>query len=107
MNRKSNCIVFILKKTILTVIFYFNITPSYADIINENNVTVVDDYVVEDAKHFQIFDGTQYNHKPDFKEYGIKPINILYESRFWNKGDDKNRLPEEKKVRDLVKTCST
>jgi hypothetical protein len=48
---------------------------------------------------FRIFDGTLYKNKPDLSQYGIEPVNIIYESVLWEEGDKSQNLPEQHKVR--------
>ncbi|HUJ16771.1 MAG TPA: hypothetical protein VL197_02165 [Nitrospirota bacterium] len=50
------------------------------------------------AYGFEIFDGVVYKHKPDMSRYGIKPILILYDDAFWDKGEDKKELNRKKIV---------
>lgn len=55
---------------------------------------------------FVVYDGTLYKKKPDLSVYGIRPINILYVSRFWENWNDnpkKDSLPDEKTVRALAR----
>ncbi len=55
---------------------------------------------------FVVYDGTLYKKKPDLSVYGIRPINILYVSRFWENWNDnpkKDSLPDEKTVRSLAR----
>lgn len=58
------------------------------------------------AGGFQVFDGTLYRDKPDFANYGILPIEILYVSRFWpdtRAVDEMERLPDEERVRRVAR----
>ena len=54
------------------------------------------------SKPFLVFDGTMYRNKPDLSQFGIEPINILYESRIWEKGASRNELPSKARVQQLV-----
>lgn len=53
---------------------------------------------------FKVFDGTAYRNKPKLDGYGIEPIEILYQYRFWPDTRSSylmERLPDEDRVRSL------
>jgi len=54
-------------------------------------------------KEFKVFDGTMYANKPDLNVYGVKKANVLYEYKFWKKGEDKQDLPDKERVKELAK----
>lgn len=45
---------------------------------------------------FDVYDGSVYKYKPDMSKYGIKPILILYDNVFWDKGEDRKELNRRK-----------
>lgn len=56
-----------------------------------------------------VFDGTLYRHKPELGSYGIKPVDILYMTRFWPNDRSPSalgRLPRESVVRQLAREAS-
>lgn len=54
------------------------------------------------SRTFVVFDGTLYKQKPDLSQYGVRPITILYENRFWPSGETTTTLPQEGIVRALA-----
>jgi hypothetical protein len=54
------------------------------------------------SQTFIVFDGTLYKQKPDLSQYGIRPITILYEDRFWPSGQSSTNLPDQGIVRALA-----
>ena len=50
---------------------------------------------------FLIFDATVYKNKPDLKKNNIKPLQTV--ARFWEKGEDKEKLPTETRVKSYSK----
>jgi hypothetical protein len=54
------------------------------------------------SRTFIVFDGTLYKQKPDLSQYGVRPITILYENRFWPSGEATTTLPEEGIVHTLA-----
>jgi hypothetical protein len=54
------------------------------------------------SRTFVVFDGTLYKQKPDLSQYGVRPITILYENRFWPSGQAPTNLPEQGVVRALA-----
>ena len=58
-------------------------------------------------KPFLVLDGTMYRNKPDLSQFGIQPINILYESRIWEKGTSRDELPSKPRVQQLVRELGT
>jgi hypothetical protein len=54
------------------------------------------------SRTFVVFDGTLYKLKPDLSQYGVRPITILYENRFWPSGQAPANLPEQGIVRALA-----
>ncbi|MBI4695913.1 MAG: hypothetical protein HY749_18045 [Gammaproteobacteria bacterium] len=47
---------------------------------------------------FEIYDGTSYRNKPNLVRYGIQPVYILTEGKFWDKKTDQS-LPDAKRVK--------
>jgi hypothetical protein len=54
------------------------------------------------SQTFVVFDGTLYKQKPDLSQYGVRPITILYENRFWPNGQASTNLPQAGIVRALA-----
>jgi len=54
------------------------------------------------TKDFIIFDSTLYQNKPDLSEYGIKPIDLYYQSRFWKKGRSLEKLPSTDQIKKIA-----
>lgn len=56
------------------------------------------------SQSFVVYDGTLYRNKPSLLRWGIKPVNILYVSSFWNDWDKapRDQLPDRKNVRKLA-----
>lgn len=50
---------------------------------------------------FKIYDGTLYTLKPDLSPYGVLPVDIIYGNYFWDKGNDKNLIPNTVKISKL------
>jgi len=55
---------------------------------------------------FRIFDGTIYTDKPDFNQFDIEDIKILYGNDFWDKGDNRDIVPAKKKIVRLAQIYS-
>lgn len=88
--------------TIMSGIF----CPSAAPAAVLGTGTVSSSVSTAPAHPFVVYDGTLYKNKPSLSGYGIKPINILYVSRFWdnwNNNPRKDELPDEKIVRQLAR----
>jgi hypothetical protein len=47
---------------------------------------------------FDIYNGIKYEHQPELTKYGLKPILILYDDVFWNKGENRKELNVRKIV---------
>ena len=58
---------------------------------------------IPSPKPFLVFDGTLYAHKPDLSQYGIQPINIVYESKIFVKGAPVGDLPSKTTVQQVVR----
>src|SRR5262245_596248 len=54
------------------------------------------------SRTFTVFDGTLYKQKPDFRQYGIASILMIYEYRFWPNGDITTALPDQRIARALA-----
>lgn len=54
------------------------------------------------SQTFVVFDGTLYKQKADLRQYGIRPITILYEGQFWPSGQASTNLPQQAVVRALA-----
>lgn len=52
---------------------------------------------------FDIYEGFKYNHQPDLTKNGLKPILILYDDVFWNKGEDRKELNIQKIIEEAKK----
>lgn len=55
---------------------------------------------------FAVFDATAYTNKPDLRPYGIERIRLIYAGAFWEKGENRDNLPPEKRVRELARDVS-
>jgi hypothetical protein len=56
---------------------------------------------------FRVFDGTMYRNKPDLSQFGLEPINIVYESRIFEKGTPADNLPSKARVQQIVRELGT
>lgn len=52
--------------------------------------------------NFVVYDGTKYRNKPDLASHGIRPIRVLYNNQFWNKGESTDNLPSKRRVEDIA-----
>lgn len=59
------------------------------------------------SPNFMVFDGTLYRQKPNFTQYGIHPLKIIYGDEFYGKGENNRGLPEEFRSRKLAKQYFT
>lgn len=50
---------------------------------------------------FKVFDATLYTNKPDMTKYGILPLPDV--ARFWKKGESKDNLPSEYRIKKLAR----
>lgn len=59
---------------------------------------------------FLVFDGTQYENKPNLLAFGIRPVNIVYVSSFWNDWHNhppgRDELPDRKVVEQIANQSS-
>lgn len=58
---------------------------------------------VVNAKDFLIFDGTLYKNKPEFTQYGILPVNIIYQVRFWENKESIEQVPDITRIQQIAK----
>ena len=56
---------------------------------------------------FRVFDGTMYRNKPDLSQFGFEPINIVNESRIFEKGTPADNLPSKSRVQQIVRELGT
>lgn len=59
------------------------------------------------AKRFVVFDGTLFQNKPDLTAFGVRPVTVVYESRFWNGQRSKGTMPDRALVEQLAKEMNT
>lgn len=76
------------KNTLILLMLFYTTLHSY--------------YIYAHNKEFKVYDGTQYQNRPDMKQYGIKDITILYASRFWDKNQSRKDIPSEKRLKSLA-----
>jgi hypothetical protein len=62
---------------------------------------------IPSPKPFLVLDGTMYRNKPDLSQFGIQPINVVYESRIFEKGTPADNLPSKARVQQIVRELGT
>ena len=62
---------------------------------------------IPSPKPFVVFDGTVYANKPDLSQFGIEPINIVYEGQIFVKGAARDDLPNKATVQQVVRGLGT
>lgn len=56
------------------------------------------DLSLDGVRGCDVYDAMLYTGKPSLDRYGLKPINIVYESWIWRHDDRMSRLPDREKV---------
>lgn len=56
-----------------------------------------------EERSFKIFDSTFYLEKPEFKEFGIEYMPIVYAGEMWARNEDRTQLPKEEVIATFAK----
>lgn len=84
----------------LIVIFHGN-----RSILSSSYATETDS--ASGKRPFMVYDATLYKNKPDLSKYGIRPLNILYVARFYEKGEPSERMPSRDRVKKIAREAAT
>jgi hypothetical protein len=81
------------------------LAPTYGGCSSENHPNNSADAAT--AQSFVVFDAMSYANKPDVSPLGMRPITLLYPSRFWRAGEDRTVLPQRTIVDQLAQQAKT